>query len=248
GNSTATPILVDTQWQGAFLVDRFGFAQSILNARASDGAVQLGSTTGLSVGSRVWIAADSSGTPLVEVYDASSVGARRRSVPLPLAGLRGEANELRNGRFLDGLSQWTGANPTTPPAFAEVPRNEFGVTRNGQANGARAAGTGTGTPFAVKGLPANSFVRQWAELRVGGATLPVTADAIPDTSGAFTLALGGAGLPGSYPDNTAFTLIRRETRTLTLDGAQSPLTNFLIFRDTNTDNLFAANAGTLDSS
>ena len=247
GNSTATPILVDTQWQGAFVVDRFGFAQSILTARVSDGAVQLASTAGLSVGSRVWIAADAAGTPLVEVYDASSSGARRRSVPLPLAGLRGEANELRNGRFLDGLSQWTGANPTTPPAFAEVPRNELGVTRTGQANGARPAATGTGTPFAIKGLPANSFVRQWAELRVGGAILPLSADAIPDTSGAFTLPLGGAGLPGSYPDNTAFTLIRRETRTLTLDGAQSPLSNFLVFRDSNTDNLMSANAGTLTS-
>lgn len=236
GTATATPILVDTQWQGAFVVDRFGFAQAILNARASDGAVQLASTSGLAIGSRVWIAADAAGTPLAEVYDASSVGARRRVVPLPLSGLRGEANELRNGRFADGLSQWTGANPTTPPAFAEILRNELGVTRTGQANGARAASTGTGTPFAIKGLPANSFVRQWTEIKVGGATLAVTSDAIPDTSGALTLSLG-AGLPGTYPDDTPFLLVRSDVRTLTLDGAQNALSPVLRFRDLNTDGL-----------
>jgi hypothetical protein len=246
-SSAATPILVDTQWQGAFVVDRFGFAQSILNARVSDGAVQLASTAGLSVGSRVWIAADAAGTPLVEVYDASSTGARRRSVPLPLATLRGEANDLRNGRFQDGLSQWTGANPTTPPAFAEITRLELGLTRSGQANGARAAATGTGTPFAIKGLPANSFVRQWAEIKVGGATLPVTADAIPDTSGAFTLSVGGGGLPGSYADNTPFSLVRSDTRTLTLDGDQSPLSWRLQFRDSNTDGVLQGLTGTLVS-
>lgn len=245
-NASRTPILVDTQWQGAYVVDRSGFAQSILNARVSDGAVQLGSTTGLSGGSRVWIAADAAGTPLVEVYDASSVGSRRRAVSLPLAGVRGEANEIRNGRFADGLSQWAAVNPTTPPAFAEIARNEIGTTVTGQANGARAASTGTGTPFAIKGLPANSFVRQSAEIRVGGAILQVASDVIPDTSGAFTLPLS-AGLPGSYPDNTPFTLIRREVRTLTLDGEHSVLSPALRFTDSNTDGIFGVNTGTLTS-
>jgi hypothetical protein len=124
---------VDSQWVNAWVLSRDGFAQRILASRVSDGAVEVGSAAGLSVNSRVWIAADSDGTPLAEVYDASAVGPRRRTVPLPLAGVRGEANELQNGRFLNGLDQWTAVNPTSPPAFAEIPRAEMGVTRSGSA-------------------------------------------------------------------------------------------------------------------
>ncbi len=241
-NATRTPILVDTQWTGAFVRTLTGFAQPILNARVSDGAVQLASTAGLSVGDRVSLAADATGTPLVEVYDAGSVGSQRRVVPLQLSGVRGDANELRNGRFADGLSQWTAANPITPPAFVEIPRSELGTTRTGQANGARPAATPTSTPFAVDGLPANSFVRQWAELRVGGATLAVSADTIPDIGGGITIPLS-AGLPGTYPNGTPFTLVRGETRTLLLDGAQSVLLPRLRFQDSGTDGIVPVLSG-----
>lgn len=243
-NASRTPILVDTQWQGAYVRDRSGVNEQILNSRASDGAVQLASTTGLGIGSRVFLASDPAGTPLVEVYDASAVGSRRRVVPLTLSGVRGDANEIRNGRFADGLTDWGAANPTTPPSFVEIPRSELGVTRNAQADGARAANIGTGTPFAVKGLPANSFVRQWAELRVGGATLQVSADAIPDIGGGLTLSVT-PGLPGAYVDDTPFTLIRREQRTLLLDGAQSVLLTRLRFQDSNTDGLLVGLSGTV---
>lgn len=243
-NASRTPILVDTQWQGAYVRDRSGVNEQILNSRASDGAVQLASTTGLGIGSRVFLASDPAGTPLVEVYDTAAVGSRRRVVPLTLSGVRGDANEIRNGRFADGLTDWGAANPTTPPSFVEIPRSELGVTRNAQADGARAANTGTGTPFAVKGLPANSFVRQWAELRVGGATLQVSADAIPDIGGGLTLSVT-PGLPGAYVDDTPFTLIRREQRTLLLDGAQSVLLTRLRFQDSNTDGLLVGVSGTV---
>jgi hypothetical protein len=246
GDATLTPIAVDSQWVNAWVLSRDGFAQRILASRVSDGAVEVGSAAGLSVNSRVWIAADSDGTPLAEVYDASAVGPRRRTVPLPLAGVRGEANELRNGRFLNGLDQWTAVNPTSPPAFAEIPRAEMGVTRSGTAAAPRAANTGTGTPLAVQGLPANSVVRQSAEIIVEGVTLAVTADTIPSTTGALTLPIDPV-LPATYPNGTPFTLLRREVRTLTLDGVQSPLSPVLQFQDSNTDGLSAGITGTLVS-
>ncbi len=241
-NASRSPILVDTQWQEAYVRDRDGVNQQILASRVSDGAVQLANTTGLGIGSRVFLASDPAGAPLVEVYDTAAVGARRRVVPLTLSGVRGDANEIRNGRFLDGLTDWGAANPVTPPAFVEIPRSELGVTRTARADGIRPAGTGTGTPFAVKGLPANSVVRQWAELRLGNATLQVSADAIPDVAGQITLSVT-PGLPGAYADDTAFTLIRRERRTLLLDGAQSVLLTRLRFQDSNTDGLNSGISG-----
>jgi hypothetical protein len=220
----------------------------VLDSRASDGAVLLSSTSGLAVGALVSLRRNASGDGVYELMHPVAAAEYDRVVATPeMNGMRGEANYVEDGRFVNGLANWAAINGTTPPNFVEVKRSELGVTLSGQANGARAAATGTGTPFAIKGLPANSFVRQQALIKVGGATLPVTADAIPDTSGALTLALGGAGLPGSYPDNTPFTLIRREVRTWTLDGEHSVLATNLRFTDSNTDGIFAVNTGTLTS-
>lgn len=236
GDSTLSPIAVDTQWVSAYVVTRGGFAQQIVSSRVSDGAVQLAGTAGLAVGDRVRIAADAAGTPLAEVYDSSATGSRRRTVVLNLSGVRGEANEIRNGRFQDGLAQWTGANVTSPPAYADVPRSELNTTKTGKASAARAAATGTGTPFTIKNLPANSFVRQSSEMVVGGATLSVTADAVATTGGGLTFSVSPT-TPGTYTNGTALTFKRADTRTLTLDGAQSPLSASLKFRDSNTDGI-----------
>lgn len=235
-----SPIQIDTQWVGAFLATTAdGSRSQIMNSRASDGAVQLASNSAFTVpGTRVTITATADGAPQHEVYDSTAVAARgRRVVPVTFAGVRGEANEIQNGRFDNALAGWTGANPTTPPAFAEILKTELGVTRSGQANGARSAGTGTGTPFSIKGLPANSYVRQWAEIRVGGATLTLTADVIADTSGGLTFTVNAPGLPGSYAGGTPFSLVRKESRAFLLDGAHSVLATSLRFKDNNTDQL-----------
>lgn len=239
-DADASPILVDTQWVGAAVLSRFGFASAILDSRTSDGAVQLASTTGLAVGDRVWIAADAFGAPCTEVWDTTSLTAQgRRAKPLRDDTMRGEANEVPNGRFTPDMTGWTQANGTTPPAYAEVKRTELGRTVTAAANGARAAATGTGTPFAIDGLVPLSYVRQWAELRTGGATCAVSADAVPDATGALALSIS-PGLPGDYADDTPLTLVRGDARTLLLDGAQSPLMPYLIFQDSNTDHLLSA--------
>ena len=239
-DAAMSPILVDGQWVGASLVTRFGFASSITDSRTSDGAVQLASTTGLAVGDRVWIAGDASGTPCTEVWDTVSLNAQGRRVKvLRDDTMRGEANEVPNGRFTPDLTGWTQANGTTPPAYAAVKRTELARTVTAAANGARGAATGTGTPFTIDGLVANSYVRQWAELHVGGATCVVSSDTIPDTSGVLALPVS-PGLPGDYPDDHPLTLARKDERALALDGAQSPLMPYLTFQDSNTDHLLSA--------
>jgi hypothetical protein len=243
-----SPIQVDTQWVGAYVENSSGVRQVITDSRALDGTVQISNTAGFTAGTRCRLCSNAAGDALFEVFDATSIGTRgRRVVPVVVAGQRGEANELLNGGFSTSLTGWSALNATTPPAYAELVRTELNTTVTGSHDGARAASTGTGTPLALKGLPANSFVRQKDTIKIGGAILSVTADAIPDTSGVITLTLGGGGLPGSYPDNTAFQLDRREIRTLTLDGEHSALSPNLRFTDSNTDGIFAVNNGALSS-
>jgi hypothetical protein len=194
----------------------------------------------------VSIVADAAGTALETIELPDAVRKYGYVVgDVPIDGARGERQYLRNGGHEQGLTAWSAVNGG---AAAEIRRNELGVTVTAAADGARAAGVGPGTPFAVRGLAPNvGRVIRGDELRVGGAVLPITVDAIPNTTGVLTLSLGAPGLPGNFPDGHPFLLLRRETRTLTLDGVQNPFNPYLVFRDTNTDGMFAANAGTLDS-
>lgn len=218
--TNATPILLDQQWVGAALRLPDTTTRTILAARASDGSVQLTTTTGVTVGTRVGMVAVD-GSPLVEVFDAGG-GSAPRIVPKTWSTLRGEANELTNGRFKNGLTGWSAANAVTPPAYAEVYRSELGVTRSFQANvpGGRPAGTGTGTALNVDGLPAGSRVLRGEVIDQAGSTHALSAAAIPSPTGALTLSLA-TGLPAAYTDNEPITLVRRELATMTT-GISTP--------------------------
>lgn len=197
------------------------------------------------IGARVQIVADAAGTPLETLELPSAIRARGYVVrDLQIVGGRGERQYARNGGHEDGVVEWSSVNGG---GGAEYRRTELGVTQHALANGTRAAGTGTGTPFAIDGLEPGAFVRRGMVLEVGGVTLPITANAIPNSLGALVLALGGSGLPGDYPDDSPFTLIRRDVRTLLLDGDQSPLTPRLQFRDSNTDAFSEGSSGTLSN-
>ena len=240
--SGVSPIQVDTQWVGARVELPDRTTRPILDSRASDGAVQLASTSGIATGMRIALVA-SDGTPLIEVYDSNGVAVRgRRVVPLSLSGVRGEANEIRNGRFANGVIDWNAANTQTPSAFAAIARTDLDVTFSGLVNGARSAGTGTGTPLAIDGLsPANRTIYRGDQLIIAGVTYTLTADAVPNTSGGITASITPT-LAATYPDDTVVTIVRRERRTWLKSGTltySTWLTNggLLAMKDSQSDGL-----------
>lgn len=251
---TRSPVVADGQYAphldlglpGRYLQFADGVTRvPILDAFAATGEVVVTSAPP-SGDAFVQIVADERGTPLEQLEIPAAVreyGLVVGDVAVPTG--RGERQYLRNGGHEQGLEGWS---PVNSGAAEEIRRAELGITVTAQADGARAAGVSTATPFAVRGLVPNiGRVIRGDELRVGGVTLPITADAIPAPDGSIELALGAPGLPGNFPDNHPFQLQRREVRTLTLDGAQSPLAPTLRFRDVNTDGLTASSFGSLTS-
>lgn len=215
----------------------------ILDAIASTGEVVVAQLPPASDG-HVAIVADAAGSPLETVELPDAVRAYGYVVgDVPIAGGRGERQYLANGGHEDGLQRWA---PVNSGAGVEIRRQELGITVTCEADGARGAAVGTGTPFTIRGLTPNvGRVLRGDELRVGGAVLPITVDAIPNAAGGLTLAVGAPGLPGNFADGSPFTLLRKEQRTLTLDGVQSPLAPRLRFTDSNTDGLWNGSRGAL---
>lgn len=216
------PVILDDQYIGGALGWFNGSTMSrvaILDTRASDGGLQLASTTGLAVGSLVTVYATTLGTPLVEVTNpalvVSDVGRVEQAVSV--AGGRGERNFNPNPELAANASGYS-----MGPHGVVVPRNKLGLTLSPLANGLRAAGTATTTPFAIDGLPANEPVYEGDRIDIDGRTMFVTTDAIPTNAGALTL-LVNVGLPGALPDNAALTFTRRRKRTFTVVGTQNIL-------------------------
>jgi hypothetical protein len=234
--SGVSPIQVDSQWVGAWLATPDnGVSSQITGSSATTGAVLVASATGFVSGQRVTLCSSAAGAPQIEVYDSDGVLARgRRAVPVAVSGLRGEANELTNSRYENGLNGWSGLNQGASASYVEVKRSELNQTVTGAANGARAASTSTATPLALKNLPANSWVRQQDEIKVGGLTYTVSSDVIASTTGTLALPISPA-LAGTYADNTAITLERRQTLSLTLTTARSVFSGTYDF-DANTAN------------
>ena len=243
-NGGAGPIGFDSFLVGAYVEGPINSAlaptrSQIIASRASDHGVTVTPPLALTAGDRVRVVADSSGNPLIELARPSALSSFTRIVqPLELSSGRGEANRILNGRFqVANLYAWTAANAVSPAAYCELQRSELGTTVIGAANGARAAGTGTGTPLSIRNLAPGSWVRQQDELQIGNATCVVTADTIPSSTGTMAIPVS-PGLPGSFADNTAISLIRREVRSVTAhSSAQSPLSPFFWLAETNTENL-----------
>jgi hypothetical protein len=238
----AAPIWEDDQFVGAYLALPNGSTLAITDSRASDSAVQVASLGTYAAGQRVVLWENTTGRPLSVIRSPAAVASSRGLVvaQVRVTGARSERTLNTNGDFTAGVSGWT----TTSQAATEIPRDELGVTRTGASNAFRAAGTGTGTPMPVTGFPANSWLRRGDRLIVDGVTLTVTADAVPNTSGALTLTVS-PGLPAAYADDTPLTMTRVEVRALQLDGtitwaAYSAFpggTTTLTFKDINTDGL-----------
>lgn len=251
--ATESPILVSGMYAthpelrpplpSRYLLREDGTTTEILASDAATSEVEVSGNVPL-VDERVVIVADAIGTPLERLEHPvamADVGYAARDLQLPG---RGERNYLRNGGHEAGMARWSSHNGGIGVHYD---RADFGQTFTALANGARAAGTGIGTLFAIDGAPFNKWLRKGDRMRVGGVVLPVTSDAIASTLGVLVLALGGGGLPGAYPDNTPLTLERLDYRQFVLDGDHSVFAAALRFEDSDTDHLYEATPGSLAS-
>jgi hypothetical protein len=237
-----SPIWEDDQFVGAYLALPGGTALLITDSRSSDSAVQVASLGAYATGQRVVLWENTNGRPVSLIRSPAAIASAQGLVVAraSVKGARSERTLNTNGGFETNATEWT----ISSGAAAELPRDAFPLTLTGAANGARAALTGTGTPMPVNGFPASAWLRRGDRLVVDGVTLTVTADAVPDATGAITLTITPA-LPATYADDTPFSLERVDVRALQIEGTQTYAaylagSRTLTFKDVNTDNLAVA--------
>ena len=239
----AAPIREDDQFSGAYLRLADGTVLAVTGSRASDSAVRVDAVGSYVSGQRVMLCETTDGRPISVISSPSALADARGLIVAQVTarGSRQERTLTPNAGFETGSSSWTEVNSSGP--VVAIDRDELGLTLTMAANGTRSAGTSTATPFSVKSLPPSTWVRRGDSLVVAGQTYTITADAIPTTGGALTLSIAPV-LVGSLANGNAVTLVRKEQRTLAADGAQSAAHPYLVFTDSNTDNLPLAD-GTL---
>lgn len=211
GTTGRGPIATDSQWVGAYLVKPDGTRTQITASRASDSSVYVVSTTGITVGTRMGLVADASGTPQIDVFDTASLTQYgRRAVVLDNPALRGEAQELQDGRFQTnlGAGNWSIRNPTSSPVAASfLKRSEYGLVKNGTLNTSRSAAVGTGTPWSLAGVGANEWIRAMDQITLQGQLVTTTGPAVAAADGSIVLPC--AALSQAIPAGTAVTLTRK---------------------------------------
>jgi len=136
----AAPIAFDDQCAGLYLLRSDGGTTAIVNTRASDSAVLVAATTGLTAGHHVQFVADASATRLVELTTPNVPRLHRTDA---LSGARGERNLLRNALFLNWTNEftpelWTAQGGTLN--VGEYPRAEPATFTGITTSGSTAAG------------------------------------------------------------------------------------------------------------
>lgn len=234
----AAPIQEDGQCAGHFLALPGGTALPILASRKSDSAVQVASLGAYSANNRVLFWENATGRPLTRLSAPAARASHRGQVTakVTVKGARAERTLNRNGDFLAGAQHWT-------PGLqgVAIAREDFGVTMNFLVNGARANGTGTGTPFTVDGGVAGKALYRGDQLRIAGVTHRFTAQSVPDAAGALSGSIS-PNLTATYPDDLPVTLVRREVRQWVKDGTTSfadwaASGGLLAMRDVDSDGL-----------
>jgi len=214
-STLAQAFQVVDQAKGMRLIDDQGNLSGAITSNTAAGLIT-GSLGSIANGATVQVYADASLTPLIGLTHPARAAA---------FGLRTRIERLSYGRqrtlIPDPSTLLTGTwSDYNTSGRTVIPRSELGVTRIGAVNGARAAATGTGTPFTVNGLPASTLVYTGDRFNIAGATYTLTADAIPDASGNIALAITPA-LAVNYNDNDPVTWIRQENRTVTTSALVS---------------------------
>lgn len=219
------PIQEDGQCAGALLALPDGSTLPVLATRASDSAVQVAALGTYSTGQRVLFWESATGRPLSRLTSPSAIAERGVvSAEVRVKGARAERTLNPNPDFALGVIGWT---PGT--AGTMMDRADFDKTLVFAANGARGAGTGTGTPFAVDGLPALQKLYRGQTIEHTGAALAVSAAAIPNTSGVLSLSFT-PGLPSNFNDDDPITLRRRELATMSAVHATPALSGLLFLQ------------------
>lgn len=213
------PIWEDDQFVGAYLGLPSGTGLLITDSRASDSAVQVASLGSYAAGQRVVFWENATGRPLSVVQSPTAIDSSRGLVEAKatIKGARQERTLNRNGGFEQGGTNWTHGDYGEP-----IARSDFGKTLNFLSNGSRASGTGTGTPFAVDGLPTDppAMIYQFDQLIIDGVAHTFSADVVPNTSGEITASIT-PNLTATYADDTPVTVVRREVRQWIKDGTTS---------------------------
>ena len=211
------PIQEDGQFVGAFLGLPGGSALPIIGSRVSDSAVQVASLGAYATGARVALWETAQGRPVSVVRSPSAMASSRGLVEAKatVKGTRQERTLNRNGDFLSDGLYWTHGAQGGP-----IRRTDLGKTLAFQVNGARSAGTGTGTPLAVDGLPANERVYEGDQMIIAGQVHTISVDGVPNSSGGITASIT-PNLAATYPDDTVVTIVRRERRTWLKNGTLS---------------------------
>lgn len=199
------PIQEDGQCVGMLLALPDGTTLPVLDSRASDSAVQVASRGTYVAGQRVVFWEAASGRTVTRL-DSPRARAKRHLVTATatVKGARRERTRNRNPAFVTNTPGWT---PGTHGTL--IDRSDFDVSFGFLADGARAGGTGTGTPFTVKNAGAGRRFYRGDTVQHTGAVLTTSAAVLPTTSGGFTVPFT-TGLPASFADNDAITLRRHE--------------------------------------
>lgn len=221
GDGLLTPVSFVDQYldHGAGWMTPAGAWQSatIIGSDPVAGAVRLSTIANLAVGARLTIFADAGGTPLLELVNRpllnTDVG--RVEATLTVPGGRSERNYIANPALANSSE-----GVTVGDHGVIMARAQFGVTRSGLVNGARAANTPTSTPLALDGLPNNVPIYPGHRITVNGVTLTPNADVIPAADGSLAIPVTPT-VPATLPDDFPVTLHRKWRRTFTVSGTQN---------------------------
>lgn len=214
------PIREDGQGIGWYLQKADGSTLVILDSRASDSAVQVASSGGMTAGDRVTFHRDNTGAPVIELTSPSGLaGSQQRtvaSVQTRITDVR--RNYVRNGT-LTGTSgstftSWTGGVPyarTTSQAWSAL----CGTITSGV----------TYTTLPYSGATPGSIVLpyEWIRISAGGSTqwVQVTSQHVVPGGGSGTLSISSWTAPANYTSANALNVVTANGST-TLTSSRRP--------------------------
>lgn len=177
----AAPVVFDDQFVGNYLLTKTATTVEITDSRASDSAVLVAATAGLTAGDLVQLVADASATRLTEVT-VPNVRRLHRVDSAPT--LRGERNLVLNGVFARGASDY---------AIADVTNSiDAGRYRRDTATTLSMTGGTGGVPstnLVITAGPANAIIYKDEFLSVSSGSARVAATTQLSGSGTGTIVL-----------------------------------------------------------
>ena len=200
------PLREDDQLNGTYIEQRDQTRTLILDSRASDSAVQVGSIGTMAVGDEITIARNSSGDPVTELTSPRGLAsARGRLVGTVNTGVTdGRRNLVQNG----ALTSWASTTlPTgmTSSSVAEYPRDTPASTVTLALDGGMTSGMTT-VPF--RGATPGARFYRWEQYDIVGYQSDIDIQdpiVVADGTGRGAFTLSGVW-SGTVPDGTVITV------------------------------------------